>query len=114
MGLVYVSELQDVDTYQCLLISCRAPSLNMPKLWQWSGQRTPKVGRAEFLSRPKNVSPFGNQWNAPRDSFAWSDSPVKGTLLIKSQLLRSWQLVTLNNLFQRYVADDIDLGPQDT
>lgn len=57
-----------------------APSLNMPKLWQWSGQRTPKVGRAEFLSRPKNVSPFRNQWNAPSNSFAWSDSPVKGTL----------------------------------
>nr|GEZ76523.1 transmembrane protein 194 [Tanacetum cinerariifolium] len=58
----------------------QATSLNMPKLWQWSRQRTPKVGRAEFLSRPKNVSPFGNQWNAPRNSFAWSDSPVKGTL----------------------------------
>nr|GFB48050.1 transmembrane protein 194 [Tanacetum cinerariifolium] len=58
-------------------ISCRATSLNMPKLWQWSRQRTLKVGRAEFLSRPKNVSPFGNQWNALRNSFAWSDSPVK-------------------------------------
>lgn len=46
-----------------------------PKRWQWSGQRTPKVGCAEFLRRPKKMSP----WSAPKNSFAWSDSPpVKG------------------------------------
>ncbi|KAL7617022.1 hypothetical protein Lser_V15G02167 [Lactuca serriola] len=41
------------------------------KLWERSGQRTPKIGRAEFLRRPKKISP----WNAPMNSFA---SPVKG------------------------------------
>ncbi|KAI3512060.1 hypothetical protein L1887_19224 [Cichorium endivia] len=39
--------------------------------WGRSGQRTPKIGRAEFLSRPKKISP----WNVPRNSFA---TPVKG------------------------------------
>ncbi|GKE09299.1 hypothetical protein Tco_1412850, partial [Tanacetum coccineum] len=64
----------------------------MPKVWQWSGQRTPKVGRVEFLSQPKNVSPFGNKWNAPSNSFAWSwsDSPVKVKDIDLGTLNTSW------------------------
>nr|XP_043610849.1 uncharacterized protein LOC122582510 [Erigeron canadensis] len=50
------------------------------KLWQHSGQKTPKVGGAEFLSRPKKFSPLGSPWDGPRNSFAWSDSPVKGII----------------------------------
>ncbi|XP_024982700.1 uncharacterized protein LOC112519028 [Cynara cardunculus var. scolymus] len=57
----------------------QAPSLSKkPKLWQRGGQRTPKIGRAEFLSRPKKTTPLRNPLNGPRNSFAWSDSPVKG------------------------------------
>ncbi|KVI00026.1 Transmembrane protein 194 [Cynara cardunculus var. scolymus] len=61
------------------ITSIEAPSLSKkPKLWQRGGQRTPKIGRAEFLSRPKKTTPLRNPLNGPRNSFAWSDSPVKG------------------------------------
>ncbi|XP_076917148.1 uncharacterized protein LOC143577097 [Bidens hawaiensis] len=45
--------------------------------WQFNSQRTPKAGRAEFLSRPKKM---GSLWNGPRNSFPSSDSPVKGMM----------------------------------
>ncbi|KAK1426135.1 hypothetical protein QVD17_14804 [Tagetes erecta] len=48
--------------------------------WRFSRQRTPKAGRAEFLSRPKNISSLGSPWNSPKSSFLWSDSPVKGMM----------------------------------
>ncbi|KAJ0735815.1 putative NEMP family protein [Helianthus annuus] len=57
------------------------PHLSMrSNRWRFNGQRTPKAGRAEFLSRPKKISPLGSPWNGPRNSFAWPDSPVKGTV----------------------------------
>ncbi|XP_071720950.1 uncharacterized protein [Rutidosis leptorrhynchoides] len=51
-----------------------------PNLWGLSGQRTPKVGRAEFLSRPKKFGPSVNMWNVPKNSFSWSNSPVRGPM----------------------------------
>ncbi|KAD3337440.1 hypothetical protein E3N88_32960 [Mikania micrantha] len=49
--------------------------------WHFNGHRTPKAGRAEFLSRPKKSGSLGSPWNAPTNSFGWSNSPVKGIMV---------------------------------
>ncbi|KAJ9540470.1 hypothetical protein OSB04_026976 [Centaurea solstitialis] len=46
-------------------------------IWGWSKQTTPKHGHAESLSRSKKNTPSGSPWNGARNSFAWSNSPIK-------------------------------------
>ncbi|KAJ9559103.1 hypothetical protein OSB04_013717 [Centaurea solstitialis] len=57
----------------------QAPSFSKKsRVWQKGGQRTPKIGRAEFLSRPNKTTPLRNPLSGQRNSFAYSDSPVRG------------------------------------
>lgn len=98
------------------MISCRAqPFSKKSNRWRFSGQGTPKSGRAEFLSRPKKISSLGSPWSGPKSSFAWSDSPAKGTFL-----LNYYNFFSLNNLLHKFYVslscspDNLNLGPKDS
>ncbi|CAL5431685.1 unnamed protein product [Camellia sinensis] len=45
--------------------------------WRGSGRANVRQNRAEFLSRSGLVASRGTQWNSPRSSSGWSDSPGK-------------------------------------
>ncbi|KAF5937976.1 hypothetical protein HYC85_025482 [Camellia sinensis] len=60
--------------------------------WRGSGRANVRQNRAEFLSRSGLVASRGTQWNSPRSSSGWSDSPGKGMIsLTTARVTRNQQ-----------------------